>query len=43
MDLLNTQTDISRSLNKVVRTVVLGADVVVDMAARPFAYRVSAA
>ena len=43
MDLLNTQTDISRSLNKVVRTVVLGADVVVDMAARPFAYRVAAA
>ena len=39
-DLLNTQTDIAKSLNKVVRMVVLGAEVVVDMAARSFAHRV---
>ncbi len=39
-DLLNTETDISKSLNKVVRIVVLGAEVVVDMAARSFAHRV---
>ncbi len=38
-DLLNTQTDIAKSLNKV----VLSADVVVDVAARPFAHRVAAA